>query len=301
MNYLYFPGCALRTSSKPYDQSILAVFKALGVSLTELEDWNCCGATTYMSIDEKKAFALAGRNLALAEMQGKEGGADPQLVAPCSACYQVLTKTQHYLETYPDLGKTVKAALTEVGLPYTGRVRVRHPLDILVNDVGLPAITAAVKRPLKGVKVASYYGCQIVRPFALFDDQRDPQTMDRLVKAIGAEPIDWPLKTRCCGGALINTVHEAGVNLSYRIIRDAQKRGADIMLTACPLCQFNLECFQGEMNKKFNDTIEMPIIYFTQLLGMALGIPDRELGIDRSFINPSRVAKLRIGKEPAYA
>lgn len=281
MKYIYYPGCALKGTGRAYEESVLAIFAALDVELEELADWNCCGATAYMSIDEMKSFALAARNLALAEQQDSP---ETTLVAPCSGCYLVLTKAQHYLQEYPDVGRTIDQALREAQLNYSRRVHIRHPLDILVNDIGLQAIASKVQRPLSGLKVACYYGCQIVRPYAAFDDQVNPMTMDQLMRALGAETVDWPLKTRCCGGSLIGTVPDVGLPLSYILLKEAQKRGADVVATACPLCQFNLECYQDQMGQRYKERMQFPVAYFSQLVGLALGLPERKLGMQRLFV-----------------
>ena len=282
MEYLYYPGCSLHAAGKGYDESVLAVFRALGLPIRELEGWNCCGATAYMSVNELKAFALAARNLALAEREG--GGGPVCLVVPCSACYLVLTKVQHRLHEYEQIRGPIFAALRDAGLSYRGDVRVRHPLDVLVNDVGLGGVAGAVTDPLEGLTVACYYGCQVVRPYASFDNQYDPTTMDDLLHAAGAETVNWPLKTRCCGGTLTGTVEEVGQRLNYILLKEAKQRGADAVATCCPLCQFNLECYQSQIASRFGDGIGMPVAYFTQLLGRAMGIGDRELGLHRSFI-----------------
>ena len=169
MNYSYYPGCSLKGSSNAYEESLLAVFETLGVGLDELDDWNCCGATAYAAVDQMKAFAMAARNLALAEATA-EGGVSVDLVAPCAGCYMTLLKTQRYLNKHRSVADTIEGALEAGGLHYDGRVRVRHPLDVLVNDIGLERIADAVTRPLHGLRVACYYGCLLVRPFATFDD-----------------------------------------------------------------------------------------------------------------------------------
>lgn len=281
MNYLYYPGCSLKSTGKAYEESLLAVTAALGIGLTELDNWNCCGATSYMSIDEKKAFALAARNLALAEETGK---GDIQLLAPCAACYLVLNKTQHMLDESPEIKRDIVNALNAAQLDYTGRVQVRHPLDVFVNDFGLDALKTKTTKPLKGMKIACYYGCQIVRPYATFDDQYAPITMDRILEAMGAEVIDWPLKTRCCGGSLTGTIEEVGLRLNYILLREAKRRGANVVATACPLCQFNLECYQDKLSKQNEDRIEMPVAYFTQLMGLGLGLSEQQLGLQRLFV-----------------
>jgi len=298
MKYLYYPGCSLRSTGRAYEESMLALFKALEIPIEELNDWNCCGATAYVSIDETEAFTLAARNLELAENQAGNGTVD--LVAPCSACFLVLTKTQRYLSTYPEVSRKVNDALKTVGLEYEGKTRVRHPVDVIVNDYGLDKVAKHVTRALKGIKVACYYGCQIVRPFATFDHPHYPTSMDRIVKAIGAEPIDWPLKTRCCGGSLTGTIQEAGLRLSRALLKEAEKRGADVIITCCPLCQHNLECYQGRINNKYEETIDIPVLYFTQLMGIAMGIPEKELGIQRLFRKPKFTSVSAKGGEAVH-
>jgi len=283
MKYLYYPGCSCsgKTTGRAYAESLTAVLQDLNVTYEELEDWNCCGATMYMSVDEQQAFAMSARNLALAERQGENGAAAPTLTTPCAACYTILNKTQHYIDEYPKVGKKIHSALAAADLSYRGKVEVRHPLDIMVNDIGLEEIASRVKQPLKGVKVASYYGCLLVRPYATFDDQDNPTTMDRLMAALGAEPVDWSLKTRCCGASLSGTMADVAVRLGYILLSEARRCGADVVATACPFCQFNLECFQQPMIKDHKLAGEIPIAYFTQLTGIALGLPDKALGLHR--------------------
>ena len=282
MKYQYFPGCSLKGTGRAYEESFLAVFRALGIEVSELNDWNCCGATAYMSIDETKSYALAGRNLAIAERASED------VIAPCSACYLVLNKTMKGLKEHPELRKKVVNALKAGDLEYKGTAKVRHPLDVLINDVGLEEIKKRVKNPLTGLKLAPYYGCQVVRPFATFDDQHDPVTMDNLITASGAECVSWPLKTKCCGGSLTGTVPEAGLKLAYIILRDAKKRGAHAIVTPCPLCQFNLDGYQEQIASKY-ERIDIPVLYFTQVVGLAMGLSAEELGIKRGIISAEAV------------
>lgn len=278
MKYSYFPGCSLRGTGRAYEESLLPVLQHLGIELEELDDWNCCGATAYMSIDETSACVLAARNLALAEKAG-----DRQLLAPCSACYLVLNKAKHYFHEYPEMAKKVTQALGRGGLSYSGNTPVRHPLDILLNDVGVEAIKQKVRRPLTGLRVACYYGCQIVRPYATFDDACDPTTMDRLVEALGATVVRWPLKTKCCGGSLTGTIPEAGLRLVYILCKEALKRGAHTIATVCPLCQFNLDAYHHDIAKKWED-VRIPTVYFSQLMGLAFGLAPEKLGLQRGFV-----------------
>ena len=283
MSYLYYPGCSLKSTGRAYEESMLATFTALGSPLKELTDWNCCGATSYMSVSELKAFALCARNFALAEHQSKAEGA-AELVVPCAACYLGLNKAKRYLNEYPELCATVNKALEAAGLRYRNHSRIRHPLDVLVNDIGADKIASRVTRPLNGLRVACYYGCQLVRPYADFDDQHEPATMDHLMKSLGAETVNWPLKTRCCGGSLTGTVQEVGLRLSYILLKEAKKRGCDVIATACPLCQFNLECYQSKISGLYGEEVSVPVAYFTQIIGMALGISQKELGLQRLFV-----------------
>jgi heterodisulfide reductase subunit B len=233
-----------------------------------------------MAVDEVKAFTLAARNLAIAREQG---GETAQVIAPCSACYLVLCKAQHVIHDSPEIGQRITGALQAAQLNYGPKVQVRHPLDVLINDVGLDTLTAAATTPLKGRKIACYYGCQMVRPYATFDDQFNPTSMDRVLRALGAETVDWPLKTRCCGGTLTGTIEDVGLRLNYILLREAKKRGADAIATACPLCQFNLECYQDKIAAAYGES-SLPVLYFSQFMGLALGLPERQLGMQRNFV-----------------
>lgn len=284
--YTYYPGCSAKGVGRAYEESLLAVFEHLGAGLDELEDWNCCGATAWSSVDQDQAFALAARNLALAEDRAPDAG-PVDLVTACTGCYRALLKAEQALGERGPAAAKVGGALAAIGLDYEGRARTRHPLDILVNEIGLERIREAVVRPLTGLRVASYYGCLLVRPFATFDDQQNPTSMDRLVEALGAEPVDWPLKTRCCGGScycggpVIGVMPEATMQLSHALLREAKARDADLIVTICPLCQFNLEGFQDRMTKRFGHPHDMPVAFISQLVGVALGIDEKRLGIHR--------------------
>ncbi len=278
MKYSYFPGCSLKGLGRAYEESLLPVMKCLGIELQELEDWNCCGATAYMSVEEQEACVLAARNLAIAE---RNGGLD--LLTPCSACYLVLNKTKHNIEDFPQMREVVHRALETAHLSYCGKTAVRHPLDVLFHDVGVDAIKQKVVRPLTGLKVAPYYGCQVVRPYATFDEAWNPTTMDKILAALGAEIVHFPLKTKCCGASLTGTVPEAGLRMSYILLKEAVRRGADVISTICPLCQFNLDAYHDQIAKRWGEA-RIPTVYFTQLMGLAFGLEPRELGLQRNFV-----------------
>lgn len=279
MEYLYYPGCSLQTAGKAYDESLRAVFRALGVALSELEDWNCCGATMYMSMNETTSLAISARNLALAERNGRR-----ELIAPCSACYTVLLKTNRFLRESPELKDKVDCILGETGVKYGLSVAVRHPLDVLVNEIGLETIAGAAQRSLAGLVFAPYYGCQIVRPERGFDHREFPETMDRLFERLGAGTAYFPLKTRCCGGMLMTTFPEVCLGLVKELLECAAENQAQCILTTCPMCQVNLEVYQQRVNKAFHTSYQMPVLYFTQLLGLALGCTEQELGLQRNLV-----------------
>ena len=286
MRYAYYPGCSVGGTGRAYEESLVAVLEALGAGLDELDDWNCCGATAFQAVDEDKGIALAARNLVLAE--GRAPDSEPvDLVTPCAGCFRALLTAHGSLEERGPVARRIDGALGAVGLRYGRRVRVRHAVDLLVNEIGIEAVSEAVTRPLEGLKVACYYGCLLVRPTATFDDQYHPMSMDRLMQAVGAEPIDWSLKTRCCGGSCYGadpfsgTMPQATLWLGHAILIEAKRRGAEAIVTACPLCQFNLEAFQGPMSREFGEPVDMTVGYITQFLGLALGVPERKLGIHR--------------------
>ena len=274
--YTYFPGCSLKATGRAYEESLLTLFRLLDVKLNELEDWNCCGATSYMSIDEESAFTLSARNLALAQKSGAN-----QLLAPCAACYLVLKKTQDYMTRYPTIREHVTESLTSVHLPVAGSVVTRHPLEVLYNDIGLDRLRTRVVRKWTGGPVACYYGCQAVRPYDEVDKPLDPTRMEILLKAVGIPSVNYSLKTKCCGGSLTGTIHTVGVRLNAILLKEAARKGAKALVTLCPLCQFNLDAYQSEIRKQLDQPLDMPILYFTQLLAWALGGELRDLGLQR--------------------
>jgi heterodisulfide reductase subunit B len=280
--YSFYPGCSLERNAYAYLQSTKAIAKPLGIALNELQDWNCCGATEYISLELLPAFALIGRNLAIAEAQ-----AEQNLVAPCSACYINLKKTDHYMGESGALADQVNEALEAGGLHYTpGSVNVRHLLDVVVNDIGYDAVRDQVIRPLAGLRVAPYYGCFILRPeFAGIDNAEYPTILDKLLEALGAEVVDYPVKGQCCGGHMTQISESTSMEMIHYLIKAAADRGADTIATVCPMCQLNLDAFQGDMNRYFKTDYRMPVLYFTQLMGLAFGLSPRSLGIGKGLVS----------------
>jgi len=277
--YAYFPGCSLEKLAQSYHTSSVESTKKLGVELKELEDWNCCGATTYFHVDQLLANALVARNLAMAEKEGLD------LVAPCSACYKNAYFTNKYMKEDRDLAEHINYALEEDNLQFKGAIQVYHLMEVFANDIGMEEVKSKVTNPLEGLKVAAYYGCQIVRPRKNGSNVEDPQFFEELISATGAEPANFPDRLRCCGGSLIMTSRHAALDMVRVLLQNAIDNEADVIATACPMCQINLECYQTQVNDEFGTNFSVPILYFTQLLGLALGVSQKKLGFGKEFVS----------------
>jgi len=294
--YLLYPGCSMETSAKAYNDSLIAVAKPIGLELEEIEDWNCCGATEYLGISLTPAYSLISRNLALA---AKQANGSRTVVAPCSACYLNLAKADYYMQEQPKLGAMVNEALKAGDLSYKpGTLEIRHLLDVMVYDIGLDTIKNKVVRPLTGLRVAPYLGCMVPRPDYEhhWSDHEHPIELDLLLEALGAEVIDFPLKTHCCGGHMPHIGPDTAFELIRRLIASAATYEADIMATLCPMCQMNLDAYQGETNQHFGTSYHMPVVFFTQLIGLAFGLEPKELGFGLELVNAKK-ALAKIGLE----
>jgi len=287
--YSYFPGCSLMATNRAYDISTRSVADVLGVKLLELDDWNCCGATAYLPIREKRSFVLSARNLAIAEKEGS------QLATICNACYVVLRKTNKYMAEDREVHGEIRAALAAGGMDYSGQVRVRHFLDILVSDVGEEAVRSRVQRDLSGLKVACYSGCQLSRPFDDVDDPEYPILMDRLVRWLGAEVVPFAMKAKCCGGMATTTHPKMGNVLTGKVLSAAKTQGADCVATACPLCQMNLEAFQKKAGRAVRANCDIPVLYFTQLMGSAFGLSSKALALKDSLTPVETLLAEKVG------
>ncbi|NIS79842.1 MAG: disulfide reductase [Anaerolineales bacterium] len=301
MSYSYLPGCSLEHSAIAYHQSTMAIASRLGLEFVELTDWNCCGATEYISVELIPAYALSGRNLALAAQHKAQGHGD-QLVAPCSACFLNLCNANRSMADSPELAEKVNIALSAGGMHYDpDSVRVRHLLDVIVNDIGYEAITQEVSRPLYGLRISPYYGCLIVRPGfdGGFDDSENPTSMEKLLRGLGAVAVDFPLKTQCCGGHMTQIMRSEALELIRRLLQTVADSGADLIVTPCPMCQLNLDVYQSGVNHQFGTDFHIPILYFTQLMGLAFGMTHRSLGIGREFTD-AKAALSKISAEPPH-
>lgn len=286
MKYLYYPGCSLQASAREYDLSTRAFMRAMGAELEEISGWSCCGASAAEATSELLSLVLAARNLALAEQQ-KSTAAD--ILIPCSACYLNLKRMEHKVRTSADLKNRINNAIEAEGLMLGDAPKPRHLLDILSKDIGAGPIRDKLKHPLSGLKVAPYYGCQCLRPYAVFDNPEDPRSMEPLIEATGATVQRFAMAARCCGASHMNTKMEVGLELVGAILTDV--RGADAVVTVCPMCQMNLEAYQQKASRRTGENLTIPILYLPQLLGLALGLGkdlvrlDLNLAMTQDFIN----------------
>ncbi|MBL8095200.1 MAG: CoB--CoM heterodisulfide reductase iron-sulfur subunit B family protein [Anaerolineales bacterium] len=300
--YLFYPGCAMESSARAYAASLASVAKTLDLDLAEVKDWNCCGATEYLGINLIPAYALIGRNLALAAQQAKQqnGAGAHTLVASCSACYLNLAKADHYMAERPVLGDRVNEALAAGGLGYKpGTLKIRHLLDVLINDIGLDKVREKVTRPLHGLRVAPYLGCMVPRPDydKRWSDYEQPDELDRLLRALGAEVIDFPLKSECCGGHMPQISPNTAFELIRRLLQGADQYKADLIVTVCPMCQMNLDAYQDETNRHFHTHYRLPTVFFTQVMGLAFGADPEALGFGSEIVD-ARPALGRIQTTP---
>ena len=281
--YTYFPGCSAEATAAGLGLSVQAVAKPLDMELRELEGWTCCGSTPYGSLDELESICIAARNLALAEKTGLD------LVTPCSSCFVTLYKANLHLKEHPQLMAPVNEALAVANLEYHGNLRIRHLMEVLLYDVTPEVIAAKVQQGLNRLKVAPYYGCQMVRPDYGFDNPEFPQSLDRLVESLGAEAVPYPLNNRCCGGSLIISEESLALGLLRKLLENAIDNGAQCLATPCPLCQTNLDAYQSRVNSKFKTNYNLPVLFISQLIGIALGIDPISLGLNTNIVSPNRV------------
>ncbi|MFH0914799.1 MAG: CoB--CoM heterodisulfide reductase iron-sulfur subunit B family protein [Chloroflexota bacterium] len=271
MRYAYYPGCTQEGTAREYDRSVREVCRALGIELVEIPGWSCCGASSGHATDYWLSHALAGRNLALAERAGLD------IAVACPACFLRLRNTRQESQREARLQSRLPSL---INMPYEARYDVRHLLELICNTVGTERVRERVTQPLLGLRLVAYYGCYLVRPPELtgFDDPENPQTMDRLLASLGAEVLDWGGKVDCCGGSLSLTNREVVTGLVAGICQAAREVEAEALVTACPLCQANLEARQTGSNR-------LPVFFFTELMGLALGC-DAQPWLRRHLLSP---------------
>jgi heterodisulfide reductase subunit B2 len=277
MKYHYYPGCSLEGTAVEYHQATRAVMAALGVELAEIEGWTCCGASAAEATSALLALALPARNLALAERHPETA----DVLVPCSACYLNLKTVEEKTRKDPQLLSRINTVLAAEQLNLRNRLRVRHLLVVLATELGPSAIGPKVQKPLDGLRIAPYYGCQCLRPYAAFDDPEMPTSMEPLIRAIGAEVFPWRMGGRCCGASHMNTQRDVGMALVAGILESAH--GADAIATVCPMCQMNLEAFQGAVSRSEKKDLRISILYLPQLIGLAMGLDAARLGLQMNL------------------
>lgn len=278
MKCIYYPGCSQKASSISYDKSFLAVAKALDVDVTELNDWNCCGTTVSVSMNEILSLTLSARNLALAEPSNLP------VVATCPSCYGTLNKVNKHFKENSRFVEKINESLSKGNLHYNGKVEVFNILDFLVNKVGVDKIKQKVVRPLAGINIAPYYGCQIVNPYAKGDDNTNPQNLEKIIEALGGTSADFSHRTTCCGGSLMITKKPHALEMSSAILKSIDDAKAKIIVTPCGLCQINMDAAKNVSSHYLGKKVTMPVLTVTQLIGIALGISKKDLGISESII-----------------
>lgn len=271
--FTYYPGCSLHATAREFDASVRAVFKALDLSLVELEGWNCCGASSAHALNHELSLLLPARNLALAQASGR------QMMMPCAACFNRHAAARHALATDPAQRRDLEDAL---GVSFEETVAVRPLLDIIAQEVGLPQVAARVRQPVENLKVVPYYGCLLVRPPEVtgFENPEFPTFMEDLLATLGATPCAWSYATVCCGGALSLTQPQVAARLVGKLVRRAREAGAAAIVTSCPLCQLNLEMRQNGQEEA------MPIFYVTELMGLAFGLAEAPGWWRKHLIDP---------------
>jgi len=273
MRYGFFPGCSYKTAAG-YKESVDAVNEALGIELVEIPDWNCCGATATFSEDEDAALALTGRLFALAREHGFN-----ELVTVCNACYTTLRKGQKILKAHPEKLEKVNRRLADEGLTCDPALPVRHHLDVLAEDVPESVWAEKTGSDAPPWKVAAYYGCQLTRPWKESIAAERPTQLEQLLEKAGVSTVEHSARTLCCGASHAVPYQDACSPLIGRIISEIQQKGGDLITTLCPMCQFNLDSAQKNLQ-----TPSVPVPFFTQILGLALGLPEERLGLDKLLV-----------------
>ncbi|WP_419787051.1 CoB--CoM heterodisulfide reductase iron-sulfur subunit B family protein [Pseudodesulfovibrio sp.] len=288
LRYAYYPGCSGLGTSLEYDTSTRAMCRNLGIELVEIPDWNCCGSTPAHAVDHLLSACLVGRNLAIADEMAEDSKFDG-IITPCPSCLKNLKTTQHRLAN-PDFHRKVELVL---GKPLKAVLPIKSVLQVVVEDLGIQALADQVKAPLEGMKVVPYYGCIMVRPPRImqFDDPENPMALDKLLAELGAEVLPFALKTDCCGASLGTTRKDVVAKLSGRILDAAAAAGADAIVTACPLCQMNLDMRQAQINRANKSGHKLPVFYYSQLAGLAAGQDETSTMLNKLCVSPRPLLK----------
>lgn len=285
MNVAYFPGCSLNGLSRAYNTSTHLVCDKLNINLREIEDWNCCGATAAHSLNHKLSVSLGARNLNIVKNMNLD-----MVTAPCAGCFARLKTASYELRNNPQLANEVSRIIEA---PPPVEPEVTNLVQLFVEQVGVEAISERVVKPLNGLKVAAYYGCLLTRPQKVvnFDSPEQPESLDRILKALGAETVTWSHKAECCGGGYAASETDIVMDLGGQVLKSAKQAGADAIVVACPMCQTNLDTRQKAIEKMHQESYQLPIIFFTQLMGLAFGYSYRQLGFGQFLTSALPVLK----------
>ncbi len=288
MDIAYYPGCSLKQSSALYDLQTKKVFSKLDINLKEIEDWNCCGATSASKIDDFLSIAMPARNIGIAESAGFS-----EIVIPCSACYAKTLVAKEKLNSDPELKSEINSGFAK---KIKGSLKVSTILEVLLASIESGALSNKLEKKYEGLKPVCYYGCMMTR-FAYDvpspDNVENPQGMEKVLKKIGLHPVDWNFKTVCCGASASMNDAEASFALMAKIMKDAVARGANCFVVTCPMCQMNLDAYQDEFCEQNNITQRLPVFFITELLGLALGMGVKDLQIDRHFVESTSILNLQ--------
>ncbi len=285
MRVSYYPGCSLEGTARPYDVSVRQVCRILGVELEESKDWSCCGASPALKMNNLLSTSLSARNLALMEKTEIK-----DVLAPCPFCFRRLKSANDELKSDPELKQRAQEIIED---EIVGKLTIHNLLGFLSRQVGLESIMSRVNKPLKGLKLIPYYGCYVVKPPSVtqYDDPERPTSLDGILAALGADVLDWDFKTECCGAGLSLSKTQKVVELCGRLVTEAAWRGTDMIVVVCQLCQANLDMRQGDANSRRKMSRDIPIVYLTQLIGLAFGLSPSELGLNHHIIDPLQVLR----------
>jgi len=274
MKYHYYPGCSLERTAFEYNLSTRAIMASVGADLMEIEEWTCCGASAADATNYLLSLALPARNIAIAEKANDV----MDILVPCSACYLNLKKVTQKARSSPEILEKINSILAEDQVHISGRMNVRHLLDVLSTDMGPKTIRHNLKKTFTGFRVAPYYGCQCLRPYVVFDDPEVPCSMNPLIEAAGATVHPWNMGAKCCGASHMNTKMDVGLELVAAILKAA--KGADAIVTVCPMCQMNLEAYQQKISRQHCEDLSMTILYLPQFLGLAFGLSEHQVRLE---------------------
>jgi len=284
MDYLYFPGCTLYTKAKNFDQTARNCSLLLGFELQEMKNWTCCGATFPLSTDNIMALLPPARILAKAREEGNV------LTTLCAICFNVIKRTNRLIQGDREKRDTINSFIE---MNYQGDLRVLHYLEILKQEVGFPQLKEKVMKPLAGLKTAAYYGCMLLRPFdeMAFDDKERPTIFEEFLETLGAKAVDFPYKIECCGSFQSVGSPDVATECAYKILGSAIKNGAEAVVSTCPMCTFNIDHKQSDIKQKYSNFKTIPVLYFTQLLGIAMGLDYQTLGFEQNAVDPLPLLK----------